>query len=68
MGGMAVVISLLRAINLGSRNQVNMETLRTLYKSLRFESAQTYVQSGNVVFRTRKKDLAAVGVSLEKAI
>ena len=65
---MAVVISLLRAINLGSHNKVRMEALRKLYEALPLESPQTYLQSGNVVFRTRKKDLAALTVSLENAI
>ena len=47
---MAVIISLLRAVNVGGRNQIKMDALRALYESLGLEDVQTYVQSGNVVF------------------
>jgi uncharacterized protein (DUF1697 family) len=49
---MPVVIGLLRAVNLGGHNSMKMEQLRQLCISLGFEEAATYVQSGNVVFRT----------------
>jgi uncharacterized protein (DUF1697 family) len=47
---MTVIISMLRAVNLGPRNRIKMEALRALYESLELEEPQTYVQSGNVVF------------------
>lgn len=60
-------VALLRGINLGARNKVAMPALRTLVESLGHEDVQTYIQSGNVVFRSAaaKKDLAA---DLEAAI
>jgi uncharacterized protein (DUF1697 family) len=45
-------VALLRGINLGSRNKVSMPDLRTLLTDLRAEDVTTYVQSGNVVFRS----------------
>ncbi len=45
-----------------------METLRALYESLGFLDVKTYVQSGNVVFRTKKRDLKSIGQQLEEAI
>src|SRR5215467_5238359 len=65
---MAVFISLLRGINVGGHNCIKMDALRELYRSLRFEGAQTYVQSGNVVFRSRKKDAAKVARQIQEAI
>jgi uncharacterized protein (DUF1697 family) len=50
---MPVLIGLLRAVNLGGHNTVKMEQLRQLCGTLGFEEVATYVQSGNVVFRTR---------------
>ena len=50
---MSVLIGLLRAVNLGGHNSVKMEQLRQLCNALGFEDVATYVQSGNVVFRTR---------------
>jgi len=65
---MAVIISLLRAVNLGAHNKVKMEALRELYESLGLRGAQTYVQSGNVVFKTDAKDMAHLQKRIEDGI
>lgn len=65
---MAVVISLLRGVNLASHNRIKMEVLRDLYKSLRLKEPQTYVQSGNVVFHTAERDLARLAKRVEEGI
>ncbi|HYM11789.1 MAG TPA: DUF1697 domain-containing protein [Bryobacterales bacterium] len=65
---MAVVISLLRGVNVGGHNQIRMEALRALCGSLGLRDAQTYVQSGNVVFRTDARDLVRLAKRMEGAI
>src|SRR5215218_9292126 len=45
-------VALLRGINLGARNKVSMADLRALFANLGAEDVATYVQSGNVVFRS----------------
>ncbi len=65
---MPVIISMLRGVNVVGRNKIKMEALRDLYKSLSLRDAQTYVQSGNVVFRTEAKDLALLARRIEDAI
>jgi len=65
---MAVVISLLRGINVGGHHKIKMDALRDLYDSLGLRNAQTYVQSGNVVFKTRDQDLIRLGKKIEDAI
>ena len=45
-------VALLRGINLGARNKVGMSDLRALFEALGAEDVSTYVQSGNVVFRS----------------
>jgi uncharacterized protein (DUF1697 family) len=45
-------IALLRGINLGPRNRIAMADLRGLVRALGAEDVRTYVQSGNVVFRS----------------
>jgi uncharacterized protein (DUF1697 family) len=52
-GGLKTYVALLRGINLGARNKVSMPDLRALFESLGAEDVETYVQSGNVVFRSR---------------
>ena len=46
-------VALLRGINLGARNKIGMADLRALFENLEAEDVETYVQSGNVVFRSR---------------
>jgi uncharacterized protein (DUF1697 family) len=43
---------MLRGINIGSRRRVSMSDLRAAFEALGADEVQTYVQSGNVVFRS----------------
>ena len=65
---MPVLVSLLRAVNLGGRNRIKMVALRDVYRDLQLRDAQTYVQSGNVVFRTNTRDLLKLAGRIESAI
>src|SRR5436190_22201915 len=65
---MPVLIAMLRGVNVGGHNKIKMDALRALCESLKFRGAQTYVQSGNVVFRTDKRDINQVAAALEKTI
>lgn len=64
---MSMVICLLRGVNVGGHNKCPMQALRTLCESLKLEDPQTYVQSGNVVFRTKEKNLARLSERLQNA-
>ena len=57
-----VYIAILRGINVAGRNTVAMEHLKQLFGENGFESAVTYIQSGNVVFKSTvaKGQLAAI--------
>jgi uncharacterized protein (DUF1697 family) len=57
---MPVIISMLRAVNVGGHNKIKMEELRALCTSLKLRNPQTYVQSGNVIFHTDERDTSAV--------
>ena len=59
-------MALLRGVNLGSRNRIAMADLRALVGEVG-EDVQTYVQSGNVVFRSKAK-AAALAKAIEKSI
>src|SRR5215475_11331106 len=65
---MPVVISLLRAINVGGYAVIKMPDLRALYESLKFKDVQTYIQSGNVIFRTDEKDMRKLAKRIQGAI
>jgi uncharacterized protein (DUF1697 family) len=65
---MTTVIGLLRGVNVGGHNKLEMKALRALCESLKLSNVQTYVQSGNVVFQARDKDLDALARGIEGAI
>jgi uncharacterized protein (DUF1697 family) len=65
---MAVIISMLRAVNLGPHNRVKMDALRAIFESLKLQDPETYVQSGNVVFKTTERDLVLLAKKIETAV
>ena len=65
---MPILISMLRGVNLGSHNRIKMDELRAVYSSLKFEDPRTYVQSGNVIFKTKEKNSAQLAKKIQAAI
>ncbi|MDI4646034.1 DUF1697 domain-containing protein [Cohnella hashimotonis] len=49
---MTVHIALLRGINVGGNNKVKMAELKSACEQLGLEGVRTYIQSGNIVFRS----------------
>ena len=49
---MPVYIAMLRGINVSGHKIIKMESLRASLASLGFEEVRTYIQSGNIVFKT----------------
>jgi uncharacterized protein (DUF1697 family) len=50
--GSARYVALLRGINVGGRNQVAMADLRSAFEDAGHSDVSTYIQSGNVLFRS----------------
>lgn len=48
-------IAFLRAVNVGGRF-IKMEDLRQQFEALGLQDVQTYIQSGNVIFKTKEAD------------
>jgi uncharacterized protein (DUF1697 family) len=65
---MPVFVSMLRAVNVTGHNMIKMEELRALYEELGLRDAQTYIQSGNVVFRTSQRDPSRLAERIADAI
>lgn len=65
---MPVVISLLRGVNVLGKNKIRMEELRALYESLGLRNPQTFIQSGNILFKTEEKDLTPIAHRIGEAI
>lgn len=65
---MPVFISLLRGINVGGKQQIKMDALKSLYASLGLHGAQTLLQSGNVVFHSTEDNGLQRAAQLEAGI
>jgi len=65
---MPVVISFLRGVNVGGHAKIKMDALRDLCVSLKFQEPQTFIQSGNVIFKTTERSLVLVAKRLQQAI
>jgi uncharacterized protein (DUF1697 family) len=53
---MVTYVALLRGINVSGNKNIRMQELITIFKSLGFKDVKTYVQSGNVIFNSTKKN------------
>ncbi|MBP2446790.1 DUF1697 domain-containing protein [Rhizobium leguminosarum] len=53
---MAVYIALLRAVNVGGTGSLPMAELKAICEGLGFTNVKTYIQSGNVLFRSDESE------------
>jgi uncharacterized protein (DUF1697 family) len=63
-----VYVALLRGINVGGKNKVEMVKLKMTFEKLGFSNVKTYINSGNVIFATDSKDQPALIRQIESAI
>lgn len=49
-------LALLRGINVGGNNIIKMTDLKTCFENMGFTGVVTYIQSGNVVFKSTEKN------------
>lgn len=62
-----VLVALLRGVNVGGRSILKMADLRELVEGCGFDDVQTYLQSGNLVFRTTMSATKAT-TALQRAL
>lgn len=63
-----VYVALLRGINVGGNNKVDMKQLKAAFEKVGMTSVKTYINSGNVIFVSDIEDRAALTVKLEAEI
>lgn len=61
-------LALLRGINVGGKNIIKMMDLKACFESLGFSDVVTYIQSGNVLFKSAEKDKAKLTNRVEKEL
>lgn len=65
---MATHIALLRGINVGGKNIIKMQELKAHFEEMGFGDVDTYIQSGNVLFETSRKDRKKLTAEIEKGL
>jgi uncharacterized protein (DUF1697 family) len=60
-------LALLRGINVGGKNKVEMSRLKTVFESIGATGVRTYINSGNVIFDYDRAP-PRLGAAIEKAI
>lgn len=63
-----IYIALLRGINVGGNNKISMAELKTVFEQAGMTSVTTYINSGNVVFKSEVASKTELAQILEKAI
>lgn len=61
-------IALLRGINVGGNNKIEMPKLKALFESLNFTDVKTYINSGNAIFSSGQKDSLKLSKTIQSAI
>jgi uncharacterized protein (DUF1697 family) len=61
-------VAFLRAINVGGGRTVKMDLLRQFFESLDFSEVETFIATGNVVFKTRTKESKTLERKIEKRL
>jgi len=65
---MITYIALLRGINVGGHKKIKMADLQLLLEGLGYKEVLTYIQSGNVVFKSKVTDHGKLENQISKAI
>lgn len=61
-------IALLRGINVSGQKKIKMADLKQHFEELNFQNVITYIQSGNIIFQTKIKDINKLEKSISNKI
>lgn len=65
---MNLYIALFRGINVGGKNILPMKSLVEILETMGYESVKTYIQSGNVVFKSPKKQKQKIAAEISLSV
>ena len=63
-----IYVALLRGINVGGNNMIKMSALKVSFERLGFKDVSTYINSGNVLFKTNEADPRKVEKTIERML
>ena len=65
---MQTYIAILRGINVSGQKMMKMAALATMFESLGFKNVQTYIQTGNVIFKSEPEDTGELAERIKAEI
>ncbi len=63
-----IYVALLRGINVGGNNKINMQELKSAFEDIGLTSVRTYINSGNIIFSDVKHVKSEIVTLLETVI
>ena len=63
-----VFVALLRGVNVGGNNMISMKSLKESFTTLGFKQVTSYINSGNLVFKSKEDDARKLEIKIEKML
>jgi uncharacterized protein (DUF1697 family) len=63
-----IFVALLRGVNVGGNNLISMKSLKTSFEKMGFKDVTTYINSGNIIFKTRERDGRKLETKIERML
>ena len=63
-----VFVALLRGVNVGGNNMISMSALKKSFEALGFTDVVTYINSGNIIFKSKEADARKLESKIEKML
>ena len=63
-----VFVALLRGVNVGGNNMISMSSLKKSFEALGFNDVITYINSGNIIFKSKEADARKLESKIEKML
>ena len=63
-----VFVALLRGVNVGGNNMISMRELKASFEEMGFADVTTYINSGNIIFKTKENDPRKLETKIERML
>jgi uncharacterized protein (DUF1697 family) len=63
-----VFVALLRGVNVGGNNMISMSSLKKSFEEMGFTDVVTYINSGNIIFKSKEADARKLEMKLEQML
>jgi uncharacterized protein (DUF1697 family) len=63
---LSVFVALLRGVNVGGNNMISMSSLKESFAAMGFKQVTTYINSGNIVFKSKEDDARKLETKIEQ--